>query len=206
MNAQTYNLDRDLMEARSMADALDSYVRDDTLYAQVGGFFGSGKMPSLTIGALLLRLKRLNVLRDQLSPSQQQQLDEIQARHDAVRREWRVHYDQKMLREARSRLEAMRAFFGECDDDPRTCAPNFPPELLRLTIAHQLAAELADAHADTDDLDNLLRMADARVRHLTEPADFQWAAPLQPAYPQELYWWLYVHPQGIHNRDDEKKP
>lgn len=204
MSAQTYSADRDLSEARSMAEALDGYVRDDALYGQVGGWFGSGKMPSLTIGALLLRLKRLQALRETLSPAQQRQLDEIQARHDAARREWRVHYDQKMLREARSRLEAMRGFFEECDEDPRVCAPNYPPELLRLTIAHQLAVELADARADANGLDGLLRLADSRVRSLTEPADFQWAAPLRPAYPQAVYWWLYVRPPIVLDKDKKK--
>ncbi len=205
MSVQTYNAERDLTEARSMAEALDGYVRDDVLYAQVGGWLGGGKMPSLTIGALLLRLKRLQALRESLSPAQERQLDEIQARHDAVRREWRVHYDQKILREARSRLEAMRTFFEECDDDPRTCAPNYPPEMLRLTIAHQLAVDLAESKADATGLDGLLRMADARVRSVTEPADFQWAAPLRPAYPQDIYWWLYVRPPVVHDKDKKKK-
>ena len=200
MSAQTYSADRDLAEAESMAASLDTYVREDTLYGHVGGWFGSGKMPSLTIGALLLRLRRLKLLRDRLTPAQQQQLDAIQARHDAVRREWSVHYHQKMLREARSRLEAMRAFFEECEDDPRVCAGNYPPELLRLTIAHELASELESAGADSDGLDGLLRLADSRVRALTQPADFQWPAALQPLYPKDVYWWLYARPPVVEKK------
>ena len=88
MSAQTYRIDTDLSEARAMADGLDAYVRQDELYGHAGGggLFGGGKLPSLTIGALLLRLRRLRALADQLTPAQQRTLDEIQASNDAVRR------------------------------------------------------------------------------------------------------------------------
>jgi hypothetical protein len=54
------DLERDLNEARDMANGLADYVRGDQLYGSVGGgLFGSGNKPALTVGALLLRLRRL---------------------------------------------------------------------------------------------------------------------------------------------------
>ena len=101
-----------------------------------------------------------------------------------------------MVREARSRLEAMRAFFDECGEDARLCLSAYPPELLRRTIAQELAAEIAAAGVDSDGLDARLRGVDNLLHRVTRPADFQWDAQLRDAYPQAVYWWLYAAPPG----------
>src|SRR3990172_2368406 len=115
--SEKYSIDRDLKETEAMAGALASYVRSDELYGRVGsgGMFAGRDMPSLTVGALLMRLRRLNALRDEMTDSQVARLKKAESQHGAVSNEWRRHYQQKMLREANSRLDAMSAFFDECD-------------------------------------------------------------------------------------------
>jgi len=59
MSETSFTIGRDLDEALAMAKALVPYVYEETLYKNIGGgSFSGGALPSLTIGALLLRLRR----------------------------------------------------------------------------------------------------------------------------------------------------
>ena len=63
MAETNFTIERDLNEARIMAEALVPYAYEDTLYAKIGGGFGlKGAIPALTVGALLLRIRRLQAL------------------------------------------------------------------------------------------------------------------------------------------------
>lgn len=190
MSETRYNIDQDLKEAAAMAEGLEEYVRGDQLYGRTtGGFFG-GNMPALTIGGLLLRLEQLHAHQATLNPAQQAQLAAIDARHEAVRREWDYHYNLKLKQEALSRLKAMDAYFSEMQDEPRSAVNSYLPEALRRTIAQVLANILPP----DDEIKAALRKADGGLRRWTEPGDFLWATELEDVYPRDKYWWLYVHP------------
>jgi hypothetical protein len=196
MTDTPYSMERDLREAQAMADGLVPYVHEDRLYGNVGGggLFGGGTMPSLTIGSLLMRLRRLNALADQLTPAQRQTLASIEAQHEAVRKEWTVHYHEKLAQEATSRLKAMETFFEECEDNPRTCASNYQPEVLRRTIVEEVRRALEAQRMISADLDALTRKIDGKLRGVVKPSEFVWAKALEPAYPPSEYWWLYAKP------------
>lgn len=203
MSETGFTIERDLREARAMANGLIPYVHENRLYGTVGGggLFGGGTMPSLTIGALLMRLRRLRALEDQLSEAQRASLADIEARHEDVRKEWTVHYTEKLNQEARSRLKAMAQFFEECDDNPRICPNIYLPETLRRTIVQDIAAALDAMGAESADLDREIRGVDGKLRRFTEPSEFVWARALEPAYPRDVYWWLYAKPPKV----EEKK-
>lgn len=205
MSETHYSIDQDLREAKAMADALVPYVHEKELYGKVGGggMFSGGGMPSLTIGALLLRLRRLRALQAGMTPAQQAELTAIEAQHENVRREWRVHYTQKLDAEAQSRLKAMSAFFEECEDDPRPCAANYLPEAHRRTIVQEIAGALGTLGAPTDEVKRATQNADAKLRRVVEPSAFVWSETLQPAYPQGDYWWLYARPPRVIDKKDE---
>ena len=191
MSEVNYSIDRDLSEAQAFADHLVPYVYESELYGSIGGMFGSGSMPRLTLGGLLLRLRRLHALEDQLTPEQRTQLAAVDAKTENVRQEWTVHYDDKLVQEAISRLKMIERFFDDCADDPRTCAANYPPEAMRRTIVQVIADALAEPNAE---IDQKMRKVDTMLRRFTQPSDFIWASALQPAYPPDAYWWLYAMP------------
>lgn len=192
MSETTYSLERDLKEASAMAKALEEYVQHDELYGRVGGgLFSSTRMPSLTIGALLMRLRRLRAMEDQLSAEQRHQLRKAEREHERVKKEWAMHYHKKLLYEAHSRLKAMDHYFAESADDPRSAASGYLPEALRRTIVQEIANSL---DAPDEDLDKAMRKADSGLRRWVEPASFIWAPTLEPVYPKETYWWLYSRP------------
>lgn len=197
--AERYTVDQDIREAQAMVDGLERYLKGDQLYGTVGGggIFSGGNMPSLTVGALLMRLRRLDALRDKLSEQQRQQLALITDKHNAVRKEWRYHYEQKLTWEANSRLDAMRTFFEECSD-PKLCARIYLPEVLRRTIVEECLIVLQDLNVELDDALKLkIKGTDSRLRRFVKPASFVWAAELQSAYDEKRFWWMYSRPPEI---------
>lgn len=198
MSDANYSIETDLKEAQAMAKGLGSYLQGNELYGRVGGggIFSGGNMPSLTVGALLMRLRRLRLLRDQMTPSQQSQLDEIESQHDATCKEWRAHYDNWLIKEANSRLDAMGAYFQESRDTPAAAAGAYKPEALRRTIVQEILDFMEESGVRSADLDAKARKIDSRLRGVgLQPSDFIWADALQPAYPQKVYWWLYSKPR-----------
>lgn len=194
--SDTYSFERDLKEAEAMVKALASYVRQDALYGTVGGMFSSGNMPSLTVGALLMRLRRLDVLRDELDGGQAARLDTAMTQNETVAAEWSLHYTGKVEREAKSRLDAMRTFFDECRSNPRQCAAIYKPEALRRTIVQELLLAMDELDMEADgELDRKLHMIDQSLRRWLIPADFLWSPQIEAAYSKETFWWLYQHPQ-----------
>ena len=203
MAETVYNLEQDLREAEAMAGALVPYVYEDNLYGNVGGLFTSGKMPSLTLGALLIRLRRLHALESQMSDTQRARLDKADAQNEAARKEWSVHYNNKLVQEANSRLKAMRQYFEECRDDPRLCANSYLPEALRRTIVQEIADALDSYNIPSSDLDKAMGGADGFLRRYVKPSDFIWAKELEAVYPQSRFWWLYMkppQPEKVKNR------
>ncbi len=198
MPEANYSIDHDLEEANALAEHLIPYVYENELYGSIGGMFGS--MPRLTIGGLLLRLHRLHALEDQMSDAQKAQLAEIDAKHESARQEWTVHYNDKLLQEAESRLKMMEQYFNECADDPRTCANNYNPEAMRRTIVQEIDRQLKQTNAPSAKLEHTMTKVDSQLRRFTQPSGFLWASVLLSVYPQGEYWWLYARPPRAETR------
>ena len=194
--SENYSIDRDIEEVEAMAKALPNYVRQDMLYGSVGsgGLFSSGDMPSMTIGALLMRMRRLHVLHDHLDEKQLARLRKVEHRNEEVREEWRFHCEQKILREANSRLDAMLPFFSEYRKNPDFGAQVYKPEALRRTIVQELFIVIEEYRLENADLKKKMQAIDGQLRGCVGKSNFIWAAILQPAYPEATFWWLYRRP------------
>jgi hypothetical protein len=196
--AVPYKADKDLSEAQKMVDALDEYVRGTELYGHTGGgFFGGGDSPALTIGALLLRLRRLQARQDQLSSAQSSQLSKIDETFQHVRNEWRLHYEGKLLKEANSRLDNLRTYIKEASDAPRSARGNYPTEALRRTIVQEVLREMKTLNIDSAEIDTKRREVDGKLRGLLRSAPFQWDSTLESVYPSQEFWWLYHMPEEV---------
>ncbi len=197
MAETTYNLEKDLREAEEMVASLVPYVYEDRIYASVGNgvMFAARNTPSLTLGALLMRLRRLHSLESQMNDSQRATLAKISDEHERVRKEWTLHYNNKLVQEATSRLKQIKQYFDECREDPRTCANSYLPEALRRTIVQEIADALEQHDAPSAELDKAISSADGGLRRYAVPSDFIWADALQPVYPKSHFWWLYAKPQ-----------
>lgn len=197
MSEQNYSIERDLKEAQAMASALVPYVYEDELYGRVGM-----NLPSLTIGAILLRLHRLRALQSKLSPEQMDILQNIESQVHSVSQEWGGHFQKKLVREADTRLRDLMTYTREAKESPRTAANAYMPEALRRTmIADILEAMTA---SERDGLQSKTRQLDGELRRYLEDSDFVWSKELEPVYPAETYWWLYKRPRQPSGKEDAR--
>ena len=190
-----YSLTRDLDEFERMVERLDDYLLGDAMYLPVGGgFFRGSTTPQMTLGALLLRRRRLSRLRAKLKRTDGFRLDDALAQHDDLQREWTLHYEQKLQREVPMRLKLMAAFFRECSDNPRECAGAYAVEALRRTIVQEILDAMDDFGYDKRETTAGVQRADQALRQLLHAGEFIWSPLLEPVYPRETFWWLYGRP------------
>ena len=192
-----YSAKRDLDELAQMGDKLQEYVLGDALYMPVGGgFFRGSSTPQLTTGAFLLRRRRLSLLKQKLHAAQKAQLEATLAQHDDIQREWRLHYEKKLGREAHSRLKLMAAFFRDCAESPRDCAAAYPVEAMRRTIVQEILLAMDEFDFDKVELTPKVQQSDTALRRYLRRCEFIWSPRLEPCYPREGFWWLYAMPDA----------
>ncbi len=192
-----YVLDRDLSELEQMAERLREYLLGDALYMPIGGgFFRASTTPQLTLGAALLRRRRLSLLRASLNLPQQSRLDAALGQHDSVHGEWTVHYEKKLKQEAPSRLKLMRAFFRDCSESPRDCGAAYPVEALRRTIVQEILLAMDELAYDKGELMAQVQQTDVALRRLLHAGAFIWSVGLEAVYPRSTFWWLHGSPAG----------
>lgn len=187
MSEQSYSLDRELKEAQVMASALVPYVYENDVYGKIGM-----NQPPLTIGSLLLRIRRLKGLRTQMNSGQAATLDQVIAQHDSAKKEWAMAYAKKLTQEGEVRLRDLNTYFSECREDPAVCANNYLPEAQRRTMLYEIAQALPAADAPA--LETKIKAADSMLRRYVKASDFVWSDTLKPIYPQDTFWWLYSRP------------
>lgn len=191
-----YKFGQDINQAVKMAEVLEDYVRNDQLYGYATGLFST--MPSMTVGALVLRLRRLDMLREHLKDYQSKKLDTAIDQYMQVRTNWTYHYTEKIHAESHSRIDAMKAFFYECSDNIRNCIGIYKPEMMRRTIVQELLREMHELNIDADaELKTKIQDIDEKLLKVTEEESFQWATILKPAYDNQEFWWLYYSPPNI---------
>lgn len=189
-----YDLARDLSQLERMTENLPDYLLGDALYGPVGGFFSKSTMPQLTLGALLLRRRRLSELRSSLKRRQAARLDAALRLHDQAQAEWTLHYERKLKQEVPSRLKVMRAFFADCSESPRDCASAYPVEALRRTVVQEILLATDEYGYDAGELAETVRQTDVALRRILRASDFIWSAQLEKVYPPDAFWWLYGGP------------
>ena len=197
MAEQNFSVERDLKEAQTMAAALVPYVYEDELYGRVGM-----NMPSLTIGALLLRLHRLRALASRLTPEQLTILEQAEAQVQAVRREWTSHFEKKLIREAEARMRDILTYLREAKESPRSGDNGYLLEAVRRTIVQELLDAMPEAQRRVEQAK--VAEVDSGLRRSLYDSDFIWTKDLQPVYPATTYWWLYKRPHQPHGKADAR--
>ena len=192
MPQANFNLRQDLLEAQAMVNTLNRYVRQKDIY-----YFIGGNLPQMTVGGLLLRLRRLRLLQDHLSLKDISKLLDIETKHSESLDQWQWHYIEKIVSELRSRQLAIRYFLAECDDSPTLCEQVYLPEAFRRTVIEHILTTLRRLDADrSDTIHREVAYLDKDMSEvLVVNSEFLWSEELSPIYPKDTYWWLYQVPQ-----------
>jgi hypothetical protein len=180
------NIDQELRILTTMAANLTPYLYEDEVYGNLGKNF-----PQLTVGAVLMRLYRLETITDDLSPSQQNDVHEVRQKLESARYEWQNHYKEKIKREIVARLNTTSWFLDDCADSPASCLSGWPSAAEKRTIVSHLADEAKQLDAYDLELRAQVSDVDKRLRAFYQKGPFIWDERLQQAYSNDEFWWLY---------------
>jgi hypothetical protein len=196
---QNYNIFDDVHQLEKMVGAFRGYLKGSELYGSVtGGFLmGNSGMPSITVGAIQMRVRRLNVLYNQLDTKRQGQVHQSVQQYERIAHELEDAYQDKVLHEVNSRLDAMTTFFEECRQEPKTCPRIYQPEVLRRTIVQELVTLMDERRWESEELTVKLRKTDKRLRGYLQESDFVWDKQLESVYPKADFWWMWMAPQAV---------
>ncbi len=147
---------------------LQGYLLGDELYWALGG-----NLPRLTLGNLLLALKRLEAVDPHSAWTLRGKLDSIQA-------QWRSAWDKKTARETESRLRLWSQFLTEQARDEGPHRAHYTASV-RERVILQLLKCSAPQLAELDDL----------LRARFQPGGFAWLPLYQGAFPENEFWFLY---------------
>lgn len=183
---QNKDIEKKIEALIAMASNLTPYLYEKEVFGELGG-----SLPKLTIGGLLLRLHQLEHLAPTLSPDQQSRIHDARINFEETRAEWAVHYEEKVLQEMESRLNAILYYLDECAKQEADCAAGWLNEAEKRTIIAHLHDIATQDDFLTSEISQLLAQVDGKIRRHFRTGDFLWDAILQDAYPHEDFWWLY---------------
>jgi hypothetical protein len=173
---------------RAGLDLLDSYVLSNDLYWPIGikAPIGSAPYPQLTLGNLLLSLKRLRA--HPLSLEQQAGLTKLEQELLNLQTKWRVAWEAKAAREFSALLNLWRDFLEEYRGNPENHADRYSYEVNRRVLLELLAPQTPKV--PQAELVMLVGL-DNLVKAYFSPGSFVWDADLSIGFPPQPYWYLY---------------
>lgn len=180
----------DLGYLETAVELLQKYLLSDEIYWKMNASSPPGEpsYPSLTLGALLLSRKRIEIW--PLSSSQEARKLRIQSAIDRVRMKWRTAWAIKSREEFRSRLDLWGNYLEELRKEPELNIDRYPYEVTRRVMLNLLSAEadtIPPAQAQ------MLVGLDLVLDGLMVPGDFIWDKVLADGFARSEYPYLYFH-------------
>lgn len=184
----------DLAIAQAMAGELEAYIFSDELYRTVFAVTPRGQEQlQMTGGDLLTRLHRLHAVRDQLTKEQQSLLDQVQQQVKEGIYNLRTRFHERLQREIKTRLDTLKWFLDDCLGPDASCRSEYPFEIRNRQRTEEAVRELGSKLPS--DLRQRIDEIDRRIRGVAQASDFVWSDSLQPVFPREPYWYLYMLPK-----------
>jgi len=165
---------QDLQFVKESLPQLQDYLLSNELYWPL-----SGSLPRLTLGALWLTLKRMEVF----LPAEAQK---AQPRVETIHVKWRNAWEKKAARETANRLRLWSQFLSDYVHASEQNASSYPTEVRGRVILELLQHDLPDLPEKA-----ALAEADAVLKAHLLPGEFLWEADLQIVFPKPDFWFLY---------------
>jgi hypothetical protein len=183
----------DLAVIQEMANEFQNYVLGDDVYRTlvIRTRHGEERVQS-SGGDLLARLHKVQAQQDELTPEQRQTLSEVRRQLDESKRDFHSRFQSLLERETRARLNSLKWYLDECQEDRQQCRIQYPFEIRNRQRIAEIWKELSanPPEALGSQIDNI----DRRLRSMVGPAEFVWDNDVKKVYPRDEYWYLYVLP------------
>ena len=177
----------DLSYLRACLDELEPYLLSKELFWPVSAPAQIRSFPKLTLGNLLLSIKRLkaNSNTGQLSPEQRTEYAQLARKVETTQQQWTAAWEAKTIREYRSRLRQWTHYLNDLGKEPETHAPYYRSEV-RVRVLLELLGEYITAEEQ-----HPLAVLDIALHGQIKPSDFIWDSELQAEFSQQEFWFLY---------------
>jgi ubiquinone biosynthesis protein UbiJ len=183
---------RDAALCEAMADELDDYLKSSQLFWEPDRRWpGGAKLPKLTLGGLLLALRRLETLRDRLDPDWSRALTRAGQELAFQKSHWRVRCQAKLARDLRSRLDTWAWYLDDCEAQGESAIVHYARQVETRVKIELLLDEVAQIKLDVRDERQRQRVLDERLRADWRPGDFCWLEALAAGFPPERFWYLW---------------
>ena len=192
MNEANERLGQDVAVLSAMAEQMPQYLDSDILFwpAPRGG------MPALTLGGYLLREHRLHALAGLLTAEQQMEVSGALTRFNQALADRVVRFEKKAHHELEARLRQWEEYLKDMDRGTFDRSSNYATAVETRAIIQALLNRLGmPPYRAEDRPEQHLAALDTRLRGRWQPGDFVWPAAWEPAYPREVYGWLYGSPR-----------
>ncbi len=169
-------------------EELERYLLSDELFWPVLARPSTGgSFLKLTLGNLLLSIKKLDALQEgrQLSRAEEGELRRIRTEIETVQRKWQAAWERKAEWEFRSRFGQWAHVLDDLKKDFERQAPYYNSEVRLRMLLDLLAGEVGDTRGYD------LTPLDAFLKGLLIPGRFIWPPELEPGFPEEDFWYLY---------------
>lgn len=189
--AEAPEIDLAVLEAE--VSELEEYIVKGDIYRTLRVQTPAGvRMVQMSAGDLLTRLYRLEQERDLLTPAQQTRVNDLGKQARATIYSLRTRFHELLKREIKARLDSLNWFLDDVIGDPKRVRTEYPFEIRNRQRIELMVEELAEDL--TPELKNQISRIDDRIRLIVQPAEFLWDKRLEPAFPRERFWYLYVSP------------
>lgn len=186
-----HGFEDDLAFLQALVPELENYLLSDVLYYPITGAKGrqlTGDTTQLTVGNLLLSMRRVQVVQSELP--EPATTEALMGAIEKIRTHWRTNWKKKVEREIPNRMRLWKNYLNDWNISSAYRAGDFHYNVRLRVILELLMME-------TDELliqeKNLLRTLDMRLKGKGTPGDFIWDDRLIEAFPKDRFWFLYLH-------------
>ncbi|MBN1666845.1 MAG: hypothetical protein JW862_07140 [Anaerolineales bacterium] len=179
--------EEDLGYVQAALGQLRDYLLSEQLFGPLSISPPSGgEYPYLTLGGLLLAMKRLEAW--STAQAHAVALQKIENELETLQTRWRVAWGRKASWEFRSRLKQWETYLNEYRQQPEKQAPYYRSEVrwrVILELLRPSASELEPAYLE------MLGGLDLILKSYLQGDRFTWQAGLRNAFPPQRFWFLY---------------
>jgi len=197
----TYTPDSDLQFVEACAPELEAYLLASAIYWPLPQPKGLTTLPRLTLGGLLLALRRLSAVELDLPAPQAARLTRARTHIETERLRWTAAMGAKMALEMRARLDLWRAYLDDLSESPASNADLYPTEVHQRAML-QLLATAPETGPLPAEARQAMQALDARLRKMSAAGSCVWEEQLAPAFSPPEYWFLYRRPTEKGERED----
>ncbi len=193
MEGERQVLLRDLAILEQMSIELGAYLMSEAERWTMA----RGDMPRLTLGGVLMRQHRLAVLCDRLQPNEQTRLNVSGTRITNLQSENLVRFERRGHQELHARMGEWIGRLRNWADKGRVTTKEYARDVDTRVVITALLERLGEPPFRLDaQIQEELSAVDKHLLGNWREGAFVWSPVWQPAYPRQLYWWLYGRPKG----------